>query len=232
MHINIIRKVDQYAGPVICRFLLLLKAFRPGTPHANNNLKINPKNILIIKFFGLGSILLASPSLSLLKKKYPAAKITLFTLPENSRICKILPSIDEAICLDIKNISIFLRNFIKAISDIRKRDFDVIVNLEFLTNFSALVSLLATLFLKNRITIGFNSPLSWRNRVHDLNVSFSHSAHITKIFLKVIHSLGVEGRELSIERKEQPYCNVRIAYLCRRLWLKTAVFGSVIFLWR
>jgi len=180
------RWLDYRLGPYLCRFLLLFRVFS-RLPAAGDEVQFlkSPKNILVIKFFGMGTILLASPALRQLKEKHKTAKITIFTLSVNRELCEMLPSIDRVICLDISSALSFIRTFIRSIFKIRKEKFDVIVNLEFLTNFSALVALLATLFKRPKIIMGFSSPSRWRNRVHNINVCFDHSRHITSIFAKM-----------------------------------------------
>lgn len=200
MNISRIRAMDKYLGPVICSFLLTIETVYKYFKRPDNILQHKDiKKILLIKFFGMGSILLASPAVRRLKDKYPDAKVTILTLYANKQICEILPSIDDALYLKIDGHWIFLSNFLRIIFDIRRRNFDVIVNLEFLTYFSALVTLLTVMFTKGKIAIGFNSPLRWRNKIHEINVSVDHSRHITKIFAKVVSSLGVEDFTPSFE---------------------------------
>ncbi|MFH1379691.1 MAG: glycosyltransferase family 9 protein [bacterium] len=197
MNIKFIRKIDYYAGPTVNKLLLLLMAVHEKLCKSSKTHQHDLRRILVIKLFGMGSILLFSPSLRLLKKKYPQARVAIFTLFNNKRLCEIIPTIDEVVCLNIDTVWHFITSFTAAVRYIRKKDFDVIIDLEFLTNFSASVSLLASLFLRHKTLIGFNSPLEWRNKVHTINIAFSHSAHITKIFLKVVRSLGVENEEIS-----------------------------------
>tara|TARA_B100000315_G_scaffold260561_1_gene322952 strand:+ start:4435 stop:5547 length:1113 start_codon:yes stop_codon:yes gene_type:complete len=155
------------------------------------------KNILILKFFGFGTILLAAPALSKIKKAYPSTEITIFTLSSNYELCEMLPSIDKIICLNIDNFLTFVITFIKAFLGIRRRKFNVIIDLEFITNFSALITLLTTLFANRKTTVGFNSPIKWRNSVYDVIVSFDHSRHITKIFSKLVSSLAINDFALN-----------------------------------
>ena len=201
MKINIMRRIDHYLGPVICNFLLLLRLFaRSGWSTNQVQVPDNPRNILIIKFFGMGTILLVSPALRELKKKHKNAKVTMLTLSLNRELCEILSCIiDEVIYLEIQNPLAFFISFIRIISDNRKRNFDIVIDLEFLTNFSALVTLLVTLFDKPRLTVGFSSPSNWRNSIYNINVSFDHSRHITRIFVKMFCSLTGETFEPSFE---------------------------------
>lgn len=200
MRMSVMQWLDYYLGPIFCKLLLLLRLFCGlNTSSKNVPSKENYRNILIIKFFGIGSILLASPALRELKKKYKSAKITIFTLSANRELCKILNSIDGVISLEIGSALGFLKSFTKAIIDIRKRDFDVIINLEFITNFSALVTLMVTLFAKPKTIAGFTSPHKWRNSIHNINVCFDHTKHIAKVFAKMIHGLTGEVFEPSFE---------------------------------
>ncbi len=200
MKIDTIRKLDCYLGPVLCKFLLCVRLISRAVLLDNRApLAKEPKHILVMKFFGMGSILLASPALRELKRRYRSAKITVFTLLPGRELCGMLDAIDDVICLDINSPLSFLKSFRRAIFEIRKRDFDIILNLEFLTNFSILVALLVTLFEKPKITVGFSSPYNWRNSAHDINVCFDHSKHITKIFAKMASSLTGEAFEPALE---------------------------------
>lgn len=203
ININVIRKVDKYVGPLICSFLLMLNSFYKfikGVDSALSCRKI--KKILLIKFFGIGTIILTSPAIRKLKEEYPQAEITILTLYSNKDICEILPSLDKTIYFKMDNLLASFINFVRIIFSIRKKNFDVIMNLEFLTNFSALATLLTIMFTTTKLSVGFNSPLKWRNNIHDINVSFDHSRHIVNIFFKFVNSICKENnQEISFEKE-------------------------------
>lgn len=203
LKLNFLRGVDKYAGPAVCFGVLFFKKlyailWLPAAP-----LPRELKKVLVIKFFGIGSILLASPAIGAIKKKHPAVEVTLLTLLENRQICEILPSLDRVVYLAIDNPLKFLLDYAGILRWGRREDFDAVVDLEFLTNFSALTTLLITLFKERTATIGFNSPLKWRNSVYSLNVSFDHSRHIAKIFVKVFSCLGGDHADPSFEEEKK-----------------------------
>ncbi|SVE41239.1 uncharacterized protein METZ01_LOCUS494093, partial [marine metagenome] len=185
MNINFCRAVDSYVGPFFCRILLLLKRFGGFiNPGQGTDLSKTSKKIILIKFWGMGTILLASPSVRGIKKKYPSAKITLLTLSENKELCSILNSFDKRLYLDISNPVKFILGYLQVLYSIRREHYDTVIDLEFITNFSAMTTLLITVFSETRQIIGFNSPVRWRNSVYFHNVSFDHSRHISMIFAK------------------------------------------------
>jgi len=203
-----LRKVDEYVGPVACQLLLgLEKVLSLVSQPQKASPNVEVKRVLIIKYFGLGSILLASPAIQSVKKKFPNCHIAMLTLSENRDVCEIIPWIDETYLLDLKNVGRFLVNYMELLFKIRKRDFDVIVDLEFLTNFSALTSLMIG-FFREKTLVGFNSPKSWRNAVYNLNISFDHSRHISKIFGKVFSSFCGNNFDISFEEERKQISSI------------------------
>ena len=204
MHINFCRAVDSYVGPFFCRILLLLKRFGGFiNPGQGTDFSKTPKKIILIKFWGMGTILLASPSVRGIKKKYPSAKITLLTLSENKELCSILNSFDKRLYLDISNPVKFILGYLQILYSIRREHYDTVIDLEFITNFSAMTTLLITVFSETRQIIGFNSPVRWRNAVYFHNVSFDHSRHISMIFAKMFAILSEDLNSNETEKDQE-----------------------------
>ena len=82
------------------------------------------------------------------------------------------------------------------------------IDLEFITNFSALTTLLITIFSKTRRIVGFNSPKKWRNSVYIHNVSYDHSRHISKIFTKMLAVLDLGSKAISNEKEKEELLQV------------------------
>lgn len=204
MKIDLLRKVDKYLGPIICRMFLFLKKVS-GRFFSTKQLnpEINLKKALIIKFFGMGTILLSSPAIGELKKKFPQSEIIFLTLAQNKEVCETLPSIDKVLLLRIDGLLNFLRDFIGIVFMVRASKVDIVIDLEFLTNFSALTTLLFTVFNDNIRSIGFNSPMKWRNSAYTLNVAFDHSRHISKIFGKVMASICGEISNINFDAEKK-----------------------------
>ena len=198
MRIDTMRALDSGLGPLFCRILLALRVVFPsaGEPAFP---KAEPRTILVMKFFGMGSILLASPSLIELKKKYPASRIVLLTLESHRELCEMLPWVDEIVGLKISRFGVFLKSLSGAVRSVREQSPDMILNLEFLTNFSAFVALLVTVFKPRSTVVGFISPYRWRNSINDINVCFDHSRHVMKTFAKVVSSVTGTAFEPRLE---------------------------------
>ncbi len=200
MNFNFLRWADEVFGPIIARFLFIVgfavgRSRKLSTPLQPETIK----KILILKFFGGGSILLASPTIYRIKEARPDVHISIITLSENKEICELLTPIDNISCLDLKTPFLFLLKYLRLIREIKNKNYDVIVDLEFITNFSALTTLLISLISKPCTTIGFSSPSRWRNKVYSIAIPFDHSRHITGIFGKLFSPLI--GKSFNVDFK-------------------------------
>ena len=123
MDLNFIRWIDKTFGPVIAQFLfvagLLLGRFRKRETSFQLE---TVKKILLIKFFGGGSILLASPIIHKIKGIHPDATISIITLSENREICSLLKAIDKIYYLDLKNPFSFFLKYFKLIQEIKNKN--------------------------------------------------------------------------------------------------------------
>ena len=204
MRVNLLRKIDSRLGPVICKIILLLRKTILKFSSRNQLEKSKDlRKVLIIKFFGMGTILLSSPAILELKKKFPNLEVSFLTLAQNKEVCETLASVDTVFLLRIDSLYNFVEDFVDVLVKLNRVKFDVIFDLEFLTNFSALTTLLLTVFKKNVVSVGFNSPLKWRNLVYTLTVAFDHSRHISKIFGKMMSSVCGEISSLSFDSEKK-----------------------------
>jgi len=97
-----------------------------------DNQKINYKNILIINLGGIGDILLSTPALRALKDAYPQAKIAIMVVPRVYEFVKNLSYIDKAVIFHM-NLSGIISD-IKTLFDLRKKHFDLAVNMRTLVS--------------------------------------------------------------------------------------------------
>ncbi|MBF0625446.1 MAG: glycosyltransferase family 9 protein [Magnetococcales bacterium] len=190
MDIDLLRTIDRFVGQV-AQLLLIALVELTGLFRAPRASRVEDvrdvRRIVIFKFFGMGSLLLASPAMRKLKARFPGVELVLFTLESNRRLCEILPAIDRVVCLDLKNFRRTAHSFLGYLDFVRKNPVDLSFDFEFLTKFSANVTLLTRLVGATRHAIGFHCPLSMRNRSFDTCVIFDHSLHISEIYTKMIN---------------------------------------------
>ena len=74
--------IDRYLGRIVLTVLqpFNLRSYRSAPPSLDG---FQPRRILLVKFWGIGSIALAGPTVTALRERYPDAEFTFLTLAVN-----------------------------------------------------------------------------------------------------------------------------------------------------
>jgi ADP-heptose:LPS heptosyltransferase len=171
--------VDRLLGPAICTVLTVLSRVRPkraarDPAHAR---------YLVIKFWGMGSIILASSGIQELKKRYPQAHVTLLTLSRNFEIIRLLGIADQVESLEAdKGLLTLLADVVRLMVHLWRRRVDIVIDLEFFTRFSAII----TWLIGAPVSGGFYDSVVWRGHLHTHEVPFNRRWHTRRNFENLI----------------------------------------------
>lgn len=200
MSLSLMKWIDQYLGALLCLALYLVERLRRG-----RRARGEPRKILFIKLWGMGSILNAVPAFAAAKfthhpspivgavsehaqsKHAQFTEVYLLTFKRNSQICELLNVVDGVLFLDNpKPSAAFLLNLLPLIQRLRRERFDVVVDLEFFVRFTAILTYLTDAPCR----VGFDSPKWWRSSLYTHVAPFRVHAHITDCFLDLARCLG------------------------------------------
>jgi len=197
MKFTLMRRLDFYAGFFLCSLLAFLAKIRgknrqkPSLPAS-----LNQKKILVIKFLGFGSIIMTTPLLVELKKHYPQTEIHFLTFADNVPICDSISLIENTYYLEKKSLVRFLVSLVRSLRQIRKQNYDLVFNLEFFSNFSLLLAVLA----KAKLIFCFGGRHEYRKTLCHRIISYENEAHISDKFLNFlrifVHNLPAESRQI------------------------------------
>ncbi len=180
---------DKYLGVVLCFFFaacsfparLFRSRSRPG----------QPARILIIKFWGFGSIVLASSCFRALRRQHPEAYICALTLEQNREVFELCGVCDEIVTVDVGSVKGFLFSMARALGRIRSRRYDIAFDLEFTARYSALWAF----FSRARSKIGFAYPGIWRGTFFSRELRFDEKLPLTVSLARLFALAGVEVRD-------------------------------------
>jgi heptosyltransferase-2 len=88
-----------------------------------------PFKILVINLLHLGDLLLTTPVLRALRTHYPQAHIALLADAKLQELVKYNQNIDELLLIDKKGYHNKLSNYFQFIGEIRRKKFDIVINL-------------------------------------------------------------------------------------------------------
>ena len=196
------RTIDRFVGIPLCWLAgLFLKTLRPGIGRRSDS---RWNTILVIKFFGMGSILLSTPFLSALRRHAPQARIVYLSFSANRELIERFPEVDRTLTISTASPLSFIRDTLSAILSLRRMSVDTAFDLEFFSKFSTLVASLSGA----QVRVGFSLPALWRriNLTHP--VPFAHSTHATQLFLTQLSQFTrdlqpADVRTLASDPKEQ-----------------------------
>lgn len=189
-----LQAADKRLGWLACALLQPLR----WLPRRAERPAAELERVLLIKFWGIGSLQLLTPAVRSLRERHPRARLTLLTLEENASFARGLGVFDEVLTLDVRSgrgVAGWLRVFgrIRALtSGLRRARFDALYDFEFFTRFSALVALLSGAPSR----AGFEAPQVWRGGFHTRRVPFNRYWHVARNFRALAG--GENGAEVEV----------------------------------
>jgi len=192
--ISLLKFIDHWVGGPICILLAFLnRVFHPAYKIHLSIPKesLPPRHILIIKFFGLGSITLASALVSNIRNTYKDSKIIFLTFKDNVAILEILNLADEFLIIDTKNPFVLVASICKAIIYCHQQKIDISMDIEFYSKFSTIMSFLSGAPLR----MGFYLARFWRDSLVNVPIYFNYSRHILEIYGMFASALQIEDQD-------------------------------------
>jgi ADP-heptose:LPS heptosyltransferase len=179
--VTLMRWIDRTAGNLACNALALKKRLLNGAVGTKPIRKI-----VVMKFFGMGSIIVASPSLLALREAYPDAEIYFVSFAANKEVLEILDLTDKNFYIDPKTPQTFAASTMKVAAALAKEKIDLAIDFEFFAKFPLVLSGMANI----PTNAGFYlTQEPWRRALLDVSGSYNHYFHTKDIFLSLIYLL-------------------------------------------
>jgi len=173
-------RLDQKLGGVLCQFAGLFVYHLERLPSPSEW-----RRIAVAKYMGIGSLILATPLLQILRRYMPQAEIALVTSMNLTELARMLP-VDKVFAWDFRSPTSALKTFLPFIATLRRWRPDVFFDLEFFANTSALIAWLSGA----PVRVGFHHAQSPRGRLltHYVPVTPRHTA---ELFAALAWALGI-----------------------------------------
>ncbi len=179
----VVRWLDRYAGTAVCA---VLSAFAPHGRRPPDA----PSKILVLKFWEGGLIVMGAPWYRALRRRYPRAEVHFLTLDVNAQISSMTGAADKVIALRIsRGLFVFFLDLARALPGLRAARYDLLLDLEFLSRFSAALSAV----VRPAFAAGFSMRGCWRGGLHDLTVPLDLKAHMTANYAAFFGALGAQA---------------------------------------
>lgn len=184
MNLDLIRFTDKYLGVVLRILLYYFQKIRDLFPQPWSREPF--KRILVVKFWGIGNIVRASPVFASIRERFPGARVTFITLSQNRGVYEDSGLFNEVIYLDLHSVPAFLWDVVKKFFLLRQKHFDLVLCLEPWANFSEIVSF----YVGTRMRVGFTAPM--RRSLFNVKVPFIENEHISRSFFRILQPFGMK----------------------------------------
>ena len=180
------RSIDRFAGVPLCWAAA-------GLSMITRRRRIRPiaewEHVLVLKFFGLGSLLLSAPFLTRLKEAAPRCRITYVTFSPGDELADRLDQVDRTLEISTSSIRAFARDAIRALRTLRRTPIDASFDLEFFSKFSTLLAVCSGAAART----GYALPPRWRRANLTHSVQLDRGSHVSEMFLRLLEPFGVTG---------------------------------------
>lgn len=154
-----------------------------------------PKKILLVKFHGIGNIVMILPALRAIKRKFPYSRIDFLTLDTNKSILSGAKNVEKAYYFESETIPVFLWSFLVTMPKLRRERYDAIIDFEQFANISTLIA--SALGAPRRI--GFKAHGPDRTRIYTTAVDYVEDAHMWRIFMRLAEAVGASAEPVERE---------------------------------
>lgn len=164
------KQLDERLGSILAGLLPLPRS--TGSDRA-------PERVLVIKFWGIGSLILAAPAIAHLRAAWPLARIDLLTLAGNEEVARLIGGIDAVRSLRLDSLPQILRELVRLRRDLARARYDLAIDLEFFVHTSSLLAAAAGIARR----IGFARRRGGKRRLLTHTTGFDPSRHTAVNFL-------------------------------------------------
>jgi ADP-heptose:LPS heptosyltransferase len=186
------RIIDAVLGGAIClaldSYAIVRRRFRKQEPPGEI------RNILVTKYLGMGSILLATPTIRALKQAYPDCRLVFLTFERNAAFARQIPLIDEVRSVRTNSFAALACDLAHLLPALRRERFDLVLDLEFFARFSTIVSFLSGGVMR----VGYYLPKLWRGDLLTHQIHFNPYRHVTEVFASQLAPLGLTVSDLAL----------------------------------
>lgn len=187
MNTGMLRYFDKIIWKPASWILFLFKKIFRKKRNVNKLINFTPKKILLIKLWWIWSVVLLSPVVNNLKKKYPDAKIHFLTKKWLHTIYNN-DVFDKIYTLNVWGILNAIKDFIVEPFKLIREKYDLVIDFEVISYYTATL----TFLLNSKYSIWFKIIWKTKDQLYDFNVMYHESKHITEIFSLPLKLMGIE----------------------------------------
>lgn len=188
MNLALAKWIDRHVGILVCYLLASLRLLREMVRPRDS--LIEPRSILLVKFWGLGNIVLLLPVVRLLRKRYPDARIVFLSLERNRELLGACEELDDRIYVLDRGPVRLLVSLVATAFRCWREGPDLTVDFEQFSRISAIIAVLG----RSKQIVGLDTPGQGRSVLYHKKVRYDDRQHMSQTYLDLARAAGVVER--------------------------------------
>ena len=186
MNIHTQRRIDAWAGPLLCGLVSVWHRLFGGTPAPKQPVR----KVLVIMLSEMGSMVLAGPMFGELRQRHPGVEIHILQLKRNQSVARLLGLAPEAQLHGIDDSSLggLLSDLLKVLWRLRALQFDAVIDCELFSRISALLAYGSGARVKAGFTPHTQEGL-YRGSFFNAAIPYNPYRHISLQFIALVDAL-------------------------------------------
>lgn len=187
MKIDFMRLLDRYLGVPLCVLLSVWNILRSVWPFKKAGKGNTFKKILFVKLSELGAIVVAVPLLKKAQEDFPRAEIFFLSFEQNKEVFDLLDGIvskERILTISDRSLGKFVGDTFKVLSELRKKNIDIVFDLEMFSRFTAILSFLSGA-VKRVGFFGYSFEGLYRGNLFSHRVPYNPLNHTGKSYLSL-----------------------------------------------
>jgi len=190
MNLRLVRLTDKYLGITLCYLLNGYRRLKKKFSASGQNVKTG--KILMIKFAGIGNLIMILPTIAAVKRHYPGYRIDVFTVLANEGVFDDEPAVSNVYYISDSGLFRFFTTYLKAAFRLARHNYEMVLDFE---QFAKTSSVFALLVGANE-RIGFDTPGQGRSIAYTRRVAYMDYRHMTDTFYRIARGAGLDEGEL------------------------------------
>lgn len=186
MEIKLMRRIDYYVGVPMC---ILLAGCKILLSFFQRECREPPEKILLIKFLGIGSIILTAPAVAAIRVQYPQAKVYYLTFFKNREIVELLEIADRIFFIETESFYRFFVSTCQTVVTLWRERIDLAFDFEFFAKFPLVLAVVSRV---RKIAGFYLISEIWRKNLLDFYGYYNHYFHVKDIFLSLVYLVAEE----------------------------------------
>jgi ADP-heptose:LPS heptosyltransferase len=202
MRVATMRSVDRSLGRPLCAALTLLRRLlpepRPPVPAA-------VRRVLFVKLSEMGALVLAAPAFAEAARLFPQAERWLLCFDENAEIATVAAGFPAERVLTVRSGGVLgtLTGLLRAVRRVRALDFDVVVDLEYFSRVSAILSFLSGAPVRSGFH-RFEAEGLYCGDLYTHRSTWNPYLHVTQSMAVLVRAAAADPRQVPLLKEPAP----------------------------